>query len=446
MPIEMVNKIEQAIKAGKLSKRMKQLVARLRKERPGITLRQIAEAIVSMIENKRKSRKALGGDMFSAYGLWTQINDRGEEQITSDGPFWLNIMGPKTALRTDFGPKFPDDIAMIDLVDRLKPELKNLKGHRNHRMNDPKYTYELNASDIKYEFDKGVSVYINPADKEIYHALKTGKAKPSPEVLFSDEDLEEDYITHLGEFKGLGIMIEKDSVDPTLGPHEPDMRIALGGESMTEEETKFEEALKGAREQFENDPKAFLEKREEFETSFKEISENIPDTVLKEFKVMLFDASEKVKASQSDDSDDQHGEGTPEGEGQETEAEKRLKELQDKLSKTVKELKDTKMAEKQKSEKLDELQKTLIDIEIEKSPYPKDLIYREGMSLDDVKAKIEELNALKKFLEEGNPEKQVPPMAGVKKEGGSKEIKPDQPVTDEQWKEFKNRAKELNLF
>jgi len=449
MPIEMVNKIAKAIQSGKISKRMKSLVERMRKERPGITIRQIAEAIVAMIENKRKNRSAQGGDLFSAFGLWTQVDDNGGIELTSKEPFWLNIMGPNTALRTDFGSKFVDDVAMIDLFERLKKEPNKIVGHRNHRMKDEKARYDLNISDVKYEFDKGISVLMNPTDREIYQAFKTGKAKPSPEIGFSDEDLEEDYILHVGDFKGLGVMIEKDAVDPTLGPHNPDPNLALGGEQMTDEEKKFEEVINEAKEIFEKDPKKLLEEKDNIFEKIKGVSEEIPDDVSKELKAMFFDAFTKTQENppEGGGNEGDEGDGKKEPpEGEPDEKERKIKELETQLSKTLASLKEIKTEGKKKEELLEEANKTLIEIEISKAKYPKEMIYRDGMTLEDVKAKIEEYDALEKFWKEGNPEKKIPPAFNVQRPEGDKEISPNKPLNDKQWEEVRERMKKLNLF
>jgi len=393
MPIEVARNIAKRCREGKLSDRMKKLKAKIEGEKgKSLSCTEFGHIVANMVENKRKS-EGKGGDVpHKAYAFYQQSAKGGDSPDPEErNPFWMSVMDSTTRLRDDqHGSVNVDDIAMY----LAKDNWKGLKGRLDHYPNLEK---EINISDTRFDFGNGELFFeVCPDDDEIYNGLKKGEIKPSIEIGYWGKDIDEDdYVTSFNP-TALGLMVDGTARGPNVGPRDPPNE-ALGGDNMAKEDEDGKEP----------------EKEEEEEKDKEE---------------------EKKDSSESDDKkkEEEEEQEEEEEEGQDETSDKDIEALKKKLQEQNDRLKEILDNNKKLAGKKKELQDVIINniVEANKGKYPKEMILnKKDMTVEDVEARVKELDNLAKLINDGYPDDDIPPV--VQKPKKDKKFDENGRVTDE---------------
>ena len=229
MSIDLVRTIMRKIRMGKAPKWMLDL------KEEGMNIQQLSEKIVSLINERKMAQSAAAGDEDMEFGdaCWTEYAEAGEINGV-----WIRGMDTKTKIRNRMSGKLfsIDEIAHVAALDDWKREKGNIYGHIDHKKDE---NIDIGIEDVKYDFGEGLYFKLNPKDKKIRDGLEAGYIKPSIEIDFYSDMVDNDGKILKYRPSGIGLMVNGNARGgDNVGPGTPDPITSLsaeGGDYMPKE-------------------------------------------------------------------------------------------------------------------------------------------------------------------------------------------------------------------
>lgn len=433
---KVIENILLAYSNGSLSKNMLKLKNKI-EETIGKKLspKEFAQYIYDKEVMKHKEATAGEQELANAFAYTCQEAKGGK--YSDNKPFWLRVWDADTRLNYGGKPVELNEISHLVNLEQWKQDIPGFIAH------NPESKVKLNNQDAKFDFENGVlSLYMNPSDKNIHKGLREGIIKPSIEVAFpeymynADDNMLKSYL----KVNGLGLMEDGKQMGANVGPGEPNKTAVGGKDNMGEgeeggeptEAEKFQTELKSL---VEKSPKDVLAKKDEYIKKYEGFKDE-------EFKIYPRTDFEKFIKDTSDDVDEDEDE---DEEGM-SEAEKQLRKENAEHRKALEEikakLKENEQRSKAKDEVLAKLEESLIKIELDNAKKEgiakKTIMVKEDMTLDEIRARIEEVRSLKEAILDGVPEEEVDPFIKRKK----KPLKDEKGNLSEEY--YNTLNKELN--
>jgi len=433
--------IENACMNAKMSKPMIEFKKRLDTEKGcRMTCKDFSMAAKAAVELAKKS-EAHGGEEDDSYAeaFFTDVSEAYGGDTSDGEPFWVlatewdTMLNDRTIGRISVNP-----IAHMAAIDERQWVNKSIVGHIDHKKDQE---IDINVSDARWEFGKGLFLEVNPSVKRIYDGMKENIIKPSIEIRTFPDTGFSGKTANFYKAKGLGLMVDKNAMGINVGADNPDEEgsFAGGGDVMADEELSVEqiktETGKWTEEGFEvpaiDETKSIEDNRKvfkdltgkiEFARKQKKVLEKVDEDTKKDLTSILnkLEKLDNIDEIQKKVDEMVKANETPQ-EGWEADKVKMLK--------TIAELTTDNKTHEDKNKAFENILK---DNYLTEKKYPKEIVTPPGkvyedMSLDEIKVEVYRVDSIKKLALEGIADKDIEPWFGAKKDS---EMKKDGRLTE----------------